>query len=637
MRNADRHRPDYPTGSLALTCRTGQKHRPALGLRVAPEPRKLACLALHPRVGISSAEIGFTAPRLTVMLSTILGVICIMLVTVALMYLYIALRTQLDPSLRYFSITLLFICAIAAIDIWLQPWRRGPEGSEFWIRQQHVLFGGVVPSMYAYLLRLTGRPWTRNLKLLAGTAVVLALPFVYGDSMLRREGEMSLATPLYNWVFTPLFVLLVGTTIWLLLRGVRSAMGSERRVLVVHFIGLVALAVAAAADVLTINVPEISDTLGFIIFGVLAFGLSTTVAFGDRLLGLVNDRRRAYAKLEEAYRELDNANALCDLGRSAAFVNHEVKNQLGVMSLGLEALRRAGDLDGEGQARLLAMERAVDRLARFSQDILTLSRGKLEVAKKPVRVALLVRRCTEQLWPEWRERVVLRAVPAGLKISGDAAKLEQAFANVLLNAFEANATQVWVEVLVSPRSVLLKFEDDGTGCPPAEVDELFRAFYTTKSRAAGAGLGLSLVKAIIESHGGRVSAHTKSYGENDDHGLIVIVALPRPSAEPARPERPVTLVKEDMPEFGRIIRVLHNADVIPHVAETAADLDPESRVVLLSNRARPSRWPDAAESERVHVVALDEGVPVVSVRGAKPQLLSEEYVLRELNPQGSGE
>ena len=92
------------------------------------------------------------------MLSTVLGVICIMLITVALMYLYIALRTQLDSSLLFFSITLLFICAIAAIDIWLQPWRTGPEGSDFWIRQQHVLFGGVVPSMFAYLLRLTGRP-----------------------------------------------------------------------------------------------------------------------------------------------------------------------------------------------------------------------------------------------------------------------------------------------------------------------------------------------------------------------------------------------------------------------------------------------------------------------------------------------
>jgi signal transduction histidine kinase len=571
------------------------------------------------------------------MLTAILGVICIMLVTVALMYLYIALRTQLDPSLLYFSITLLFICAIAAIDIWLQPWRFGPEGSDFWIRQQHVLFGGVVPSMYAYLLRLTGRPWTRNLKLLAGTAVLLAIPFVYGDSMLRREGHRNLATPLYNWVFTPMFVLLVGVTIWLLLRGVRSATGSQRRVLIVHFVGLAALALASAGDVLTINIPEISDTPGFIIFGLLAFGLSTTVAFGDRLLGLVNDRRRAYAKLEDAYRELDNANALCDLGRSAAFVNHEVRNQLGVVSLGLEALRNAGDLGEEGQVRLQALERTIERLARFSQDILALSRGKLEVAKEPARVGALIRRCTGQLWPDWQDRVVLRHVPENLEVAADAGKLEQAVSNVLLNAFEASATRVWVDAFTTPRSVLIKFEDDGTGCPPAEVDELFRAFYTTKSRAAGAGLGLSLVKAIAESHGGRISAYTKSYGENDDHGLILIMALPRTPVEAAAADLNVTVVKENMPEVGRIVRLLHNADVVPHIAETMADVDPESQAVLVGNAARGEDWPEESDSARMHFVTLDEGVPVVSVRGGKPQLLSEDYVVRELGPSTGAE
>lgn len=450
--------------------------------------------------------------------------------------------------------------------------------------------------------------------------------------MLRREGDRNLATPLYNFVFTPLFVLLVGVTIWLLLRGVRSATGSQRRVLIVHFVGLVALALAAAGDVLTINIPEISDTPGFIIFGLLAFGLATTVAFGDRLLGLVNDRRRAYAKLEEAYRELDNANALCDLGRSAAFVNHEVRNQLGVMSVGLEALRHAADLDEAGKVRFDALERTVERLARFSQDILTLSRGKLDVAKEPVKVVTLVRRCTGQLWPDWQDRVVLRAVPADVEVAGDSNKLEQAVANVLLNAFEANATRVWVDVLTTPRSVLIKFEDDGTGCPPPEVDELFRAFYTTKSRAAGAGLGLSLVRAIVESHGGRVSAHTKSYGENDDHGLIVIMALPRPAAEPVSAVPSITLVKEGMPELGRIIRLLHNADVVPNIAETVADVDAESRAVLVGDAVRRQEWPTESDSERVHFVALDEGVPVVSARGAKPQLLSEDYVLRELRP-----
>ncbi len=564
------------------------------------------------------------------MLSTTLGVICIMLVTAALMYMYIALRTQLDPSLLYFSIALLFICAIAGIDIWAQPWRTGPDGSDFWIRQQHVLFGGVVPAMFAYLLRLTNRPWTRTLKVLAASAVVLALPFLQGDIMLRRVGEQNLATPLYNWIFTPLFVLLVLTTVWLLLRGVLGAEGPERRVLVVHLVGLVALAVASAVDVLTINVPQLTDTPGFIIYGVLVFGLSTTVVFGDRLLGLVNDRRLAYGKLEEVYRELDHANTLSELGRSAAFVNHEVRNQLGVMSLGLGVLRRSGELSPASEARLQVLERTVERLTRFSEDILTLSKGRLDVASDPVRLAILIRRSAEQLWPGWQSKVELRDVPDELEVVGDASKLERVFTNVLLNAFEANATRVWVDVLLTSRSALVKIEDDGLGCPPAELDELFRAFYTTKSRAAGTGLGLSLVKAIVESHGGRVSAHSKSYGESGDHGLVVMIALPLPAARPQDAEPAIALVKDGMPELGRVVRVLHNVDIVPQLVETLSDVDPEWEVVLLGADVRPSQWTDTETAARLHWVGLEEGVPVVTSRGADPQLLSEEYVVRKL-------
>ena len=139
-----------------------------------------------------------------------------------------------------------------------------------------------------------------------------------------------------------------------------------------------------------------------------------------------------------------------------------------------------------------------------------------------------------------------------------------------------------------------------------------------------------MVKAIVESHGGRVSAHTKSFGDRGDHGLIMMIALPQPSAERATADLPITVVKEGMPELGRVIQVLQNADVVPHIAETAAGVDPKAAPVLVGDGAGRRKWPTRIEAGKVRLVALDEDVPVVSVRGAEPRLFAEDYVLREL-------
>jgi hypothetical protein len=212
-----------------------------------------------------------------------LGVVCVMLATVGLMYLYIALRTHLDRSLLHFSVTLLLICGVAAIDVGIQPWRKGPEGSVFWLKQQHVLFCAIVPMLYSYLLRLTGEKWSRSLKLLALSTILLAPFFLYGDAMLYRDGDVNGATWLYRWVFLPLYVLYSGVALWLLIRGIRTSRSRERRVLATHLVGLTGLALFAGADVFLTSSAEIAAVPGFTIFGTLLFGVSTTVVFGDRL------------------------------------------------------------------------------------------------------------------------------------------------------------------------------------------------------------------------------------------------------------------------------------------------------------------------------------------------------------------
>jgi hypothetical protein len=297
-------------------------------------------------------------------------------------------------------------------------------------------------------------------------------------------------------------------------------------------------------------------------------------------------------------------------------------------------LLRSEQLSESGQGRLKSVERTVDRLTRFSQDILTLSAGQLEIAKGPVNVSDLFQQSAARLWPDQTEVALTCEIDEDLEVAGDATKLEQVVDNLLLNAFEAGASRVWVSATVGPASVLIKVEDDGPGCPPAELEDLFRAFYTTKSRATGAGLGLSLVKAIIESHGGRVSAYSKTLTGQTDHGLIVLLTLPLPDAK--GPVGGITLVKAGMPEVGRVIRVLQNVSVAPRIAETPAEIDPDSGAVLVSDDTASRCWPDLTQSGRLHLLSLEEDALLVTAGGRKPQLFSEEYVLRELLPEPQG-
>jgi signal transduction histidine kinase len=111
-------------------------------------------------------------------------------------------------------------------------------------------------------------------------------------------------------------------------------------------------------------------------------------------------------------------------------------------------------------------------------------------------------------------------------LEGDRVQLQQVILNLVMNAVEAmNATSEGArELLISTRKtepdvVLVAVRDSGPGLAPATLDQLFDAFYTTKP--GGLGLGLSICRSIIETHGGRLSAKA-----NVPRGAIFEFSLP---------------------------------------------------------------------------------------------------------------
>jgi signal transduction histidine kinase len=110
------------------------------------------------------------------------------------------------------------------------------------------------------------------------------------------------------------------------------------------------------------------------------------------------------------------------------------------------------------------------------------------------------------------------------KTLGNQAQLEQVFLNLVMNAIEAmsasndGARVLQVKTAVSENDVLIAVADSGPGIDPKSIDKIFDAFYTTKP--AGMGMGLSICRSIVHSHGGRL------WASRSDSGLTFYISLP---------------------------------------------------------------------------------------------------------------
>jgi signal transduction histidine kinase len=122
----------------------------------------------------------------------------------------------------------------------------------------------------------------------------------------------------------------------------------------------------------------------------------------------------------------------------------------------------------------------------------------------------LVETCISEHFPERAGAFEVRADMDGLRIRGDGRKLERVFLNLFRNAFEAGAARIRIHLTALGNRPLILVEDDGKGCPEAELGMLFQRNFTTKSGSGGSGIGLHLAEATLEAHGGAIRAVSKN-------------------------------------------------------------------------------------------------------------------------------
>jgi signal transduction histidine kinase len=296
---------------------------------------------------------------------------------------------------------------------------------------------------------------------------------------------------------------------------------TSRRGTIVFFlclgIGLVALAIALNVGWIILNWREgVLLFFGIVFFALIIAGMVVNTIF------LVRELRRS-----ERHDSFINA------------VTHELKTPVASIRLHLETLQRRDLAEPQKQEFYRLMLSDTDRLTETVEQVLRAGRAGDKRAgreKAEIDFRQLVRDCMDaartrhHLQPEALRYEEAASNGSGLCVRGSAEDLRTAIFNVLDNAIKYSGESVDVQVrLEAPdeKRIVLTVKDQGVGIPPDDVKRIFKRFYRVTHRSLahvkGTGLGLFIVKAIAEKHGGKVFAESDGEG----HGTTIVLELPR--------------------------------------------------------------------------------------------------------------
>jgi signal transduction histidine kinase/DNA-binding response OmpR family regulator len=332
------------------------------------------------------------------------------------------------------------------------------------------------------------------------------------------------------------------------------------------------------------------------------------IEIGSHLAAIALERSRTEAAEREARRALQTADRQKD--EFLAMLAHELRNPLAPIRNASEILARLLPQQSSAQTHVGMVKRQTRQLMRLVDDLLDVSRitqGRIELHRQPIDLASVVAQAVETVEPQLREKQhrLIMTSSAGyepLYVSGDFARLVQCVVNVLSNA--AKYTDPSGEITVRTRAersvAVIEITDSGVGISPELLPQIFELFVQsarTLDRAQGGlGIGLAVVKRLVEMHGGRVTASSRGIG----HGATVAIHLPRidrPVAAAADPAEVATSPR-------RILIVDDNRDAADSLA-VLLSLRGHETTALYSGREALER----IQAIKPDVALLDIGLP----------------------------
>jgi signal transduction histidine kinase len=295
---------------------------------------------------------------------------------------------------------------------------------------------------------------------------------------------------------------------------------------------------------------------------VLAIGLALDEAIAASVVMYVKGRDKYQHELEEKraaenrqvqQRLREQAEALQEADRHKneflAMLAHELRNPLAPVRNAVQILRLKGSPDPELQWASELIDRQVQHMACMVDDLLDVSRiarGKVKLEKEPVELATVVTRAVEMVRPlvdARKHRATVALPPEPVWLEADPSRLVQVLANLLTNAakYTDEGGQIWLTAERQGDEVVIKVRDTGIGIPADLLPRLFDPF-TQEERLpdraqGGLGIGLSLVRSLVDLHGGRVQATSAGRGQGSEFmlHLPVLKEMPPATAEGKEP------------------------------------------------------------------------------------------------------
>jgi PAS domain S-box-containing protein len=336
--------------------------------------------------------------------------------------------------------------------------------------------------------------------------------------------------------------------------------------------------------------------------------LELACALADRAALAVN-HSRLYDEATAARREAERASRAKD--EFLAMLGHELRNPLAPILTALQVMKLRASSEMEREREIL--ERQVKHVVTLVDDLLDVSRittGKIELARERIVLRDIVARAVEQVWPllEERRHEVEVELPEELAVAGDPVRLAQVVANLVSNAakYTEPGGRIQVAATREGSDVVLRVADNGVGLHPDLVPRVFDLFVQGRrslDRAQGGlGLGLAIVRSVVELHGGRVSAHSDGLGSGSEF-RVILPALDTELVAPAPPPEPA---RAPLAGGVKVLIVDDNEDALELLSEALVLSGYETHTAADAASALM-----CAEAVRPQVALLDIGLPIM--------------------------
>ncbi len=326
----------------------------------------------------------------------------------------------------------------------------------------------------------------------------------------------------------------------------------------------------------------------------------------------VTEQVVARRSLDEARASAESANRAKD--EFLAMLGHELRNPLAPILTALQLMTLRGDTGALKERAVI--DRQVRHVIRLVDDLLDVSRiarGKIELKREPVEIAPIVARAIEMASPLVEQKHQVLAVevpPRGLVVDADPMRLQQVVFNLLSNAAKYTEPHGRLSVAAarSGGAIEIRVRDTGLGIEPAMQPHIFELFVQERQaldRAQGGlGLGLSIVRNLVELHGGAVSVSSAGRGRGSEF-VVSLPAAPR-QVRPARPAAAADAHASPAATRLRVLIVDDNEDAATFLAEGLALAGFETRTAVDG----PSALEEAGRFAP-QLALLDLGLPVM--------------------------